>query len=86
MSLIDKTERDDFNQLVKQAGFTEEDFTLSAVADLAPASGGIIYPDTGTVTVRCVKTGIERSYRAGHATSWPYDAGEDVKRGEFGQP
>ena len=47
-------------------------------------SSGSTYAVTGSVTVKRKITGTEKTYLAGHGSSWPAAFYEDLKQGVFG--
>jgi hypothetical protein len=79
--VIDESELEDFRTALHEAGYTPDDFVLTEEADPLPTCG--IGFETGIVTVRNVKTGIEGIYPIGHGTTWPTDTALDIGAGFF---
>jgi hypothetical protein len=69
--VIDKTEIEDFHNALRRAGYSSEDFELSEQEEEPrPAAPGGVFYMRGTATVTSKKTGISRTYAAGHGTAW----------------
>ena len=79
--MIDESELDDFRAVLREHGYTENDFELSEQKDPLPSQG--VAPVTGTVTVRSKKSGIEHTYESGHNTAWVVAFEEDLKAHRF---
>ena len=77
-----QSEVKDFYASIKQLGFTDTDFELKEARDL-PSSGST-YAVTGSVTVKRKITGTEKTYPAGHGSSWSASFYEDLKQRAFG--
>jgi hypothetical protein len=71
----------DFYSIIASNGHTEDEFEIFEKEDPFPRQG--IGPITGRVTVRNTKTGVERTYRAGHGTAWIVDFEKDLRSGLF---
>lgn len=80
--MILDSEKEDFEQAVRDNGFAVDDFELIEQQDLP--SGGEIYAITGTVTIKRKSSGIEKTYRAGHGSTWPTEFSDDLNVGTFG--
>jgi hypothetical protein len=81
--LLDSSEVQDYFSAIKKLGFTQSDFELKEKQ--FPTSGGPIYVIKGSVTITRKSTGIERTYPAGHGSSWPASFHDDLTKGIFGQ-
>lgn len=79
--MIDDTELEDFRTVLKEHGYSEDDFGLSSQQDPLPA--GTVAPVTGKVTVRKRQTGVERTYEAGHGTAWVTAFAQDLAANRF---
>ena len=82
--MISNSEMEDFNKLIKGAGFDPQDFNAIAVEDKPQGPG--VKPITGTVTVHRDSTGQSTTYQAGCGSTWVADFASDLQAGEFGQP
>jgi hypothetical protein len=67
------------NTLIKH-GYVEKDFELSTKP--TPPSN-IEYQLKSEIIVKFTKTGVERSYKAGHGYHWIADFERDLNRGIF---
>lgn len=83
MAIIGKSENDDFRKAINDLGLDPDDFSIQEEQDPVSASG--VAPVTGRVTVQRKSTGIERTYEAGHGTSWAASFEDDLRRGVFGR-
>lgn len=81
-SVLSDSEVEDFYSSIKQLGFKDNDFEMSQTP--APLSGGGIQPIVGTVTVKRKSTGANKTYQAGHGSSWPASFHDELKKGVFG--
>jgi len=79
--MVSVSEKEDFDNALKEHGHASEDFALSQSEDPYPAQG--IGPLTGEVTVRNNKTGVARTYAAGHGTAWVVAFEEELRAGVF---
>ncbi len=83
-TVLHESEVLDFNSSIKQLGFVEGDFDFSQTS--TPLSSGLFHTITGTVTVRRKSTGVQKSYSAGHGSSWPVSFHDDLANDVFGAP
>jgi len=81
--MVGDSEKQDFYFSIKSHGFQENDFELTQQRD--PTSGTGIYAITGMVTIRCKPNGREKTYKAGHGSSWPSQFHDDLACGVFGK-
>lgn len=79
--IICPTEKEDFDNAITSAGYRKEDFDVRESE--TPMSAGGIEPITGTITVRNKQTGLERSYKAGHGSTWVAEFENDLRTGAF---
>ena len=78
--IVSPSEREDFESAIDRAGYDKHDLEISE-ENAFPAQGiGVI---TGTVTIRNKRTGVERMYKAGHATAWVVEFETDLQTGLF---
>ena len=82
--IISGSEKVDFYSLIKRHGFQEKNFELTQQRDQTSDTG--IYAITGTVTIRCPRVGKEKTYKAGHCSSWLAQFNDDLASGVFGTP
>jgi hypothetical protein len=80
--MVDESEREDFQQAIRNKGFEPDDFELTEKQD--PPQGGGIYAIKGTVTIERKSTGARKSYQAGHGSAWPAEFEDDLESGAFG--
>lgn len=76
--VIDKSELEDFKTILRKHGYPEEDFGLTWKRDASPARPS---PETGSVTVRNKRTGVERTYGDGYLAKWVVEFEQDLKAG-----
>ena len=79
--MICDSERDDFEQVIKDKSFDPNDFELTESRD--KPTGTDVQPITWHVTIKRKSTGIEKIYKAGHFSSWPAEFDQDLQRGYF---
>ena len=77
------SERSDFRNLVQRLGHEETDFVIVVESEDPVPAGAVTYPEHGTVTIRCVKTQVERAYRTGMGTHWVADFEQDFRENKF---
>jgi len=77
------SELEDFWGSVKRHGYRDEDFEITQRPD--PTTGAGVQAITGTVTVRCKPSGVERTYKAGYGSTWPAEVDQDLARGVLGK-
>ena len=77
------SERSDFRNLVQRLGHEETDFVIVVESEDPVPAGAVTYPEHGTVTIRCVKTQVERAYRTGMGTHWVADFEQDLLENKF---
>ena len=82
MGIILDSEMEDFNRILADHGYSNDSFELIPHEDPLPASGDIA-PITGHVTVKHRESGIERTYKAGHLTTWVPDFTNDLTSNVF---
>ncbi|MBB4398699.1 hypothetical protein [Bradyrhizobium sp. ERR14] len=79
---VHPTEAEDFENLVKQAKRSLDDFEISATPEQpVTREANVISPVSGSITIKSKRTGQARSYRTGHMSSWVIQAYDDVKAG-----
>ena len=79
--IIDESEREDFLRTITEKGLDPTEFTLKEKEE--SMKGTVIQSVTGHVTVKRKATGAEKTYKAGHGSSWPADFARDLDRGLF---
>ena len=79
--IIDDSEKEDFISAIRGRDLDPSDFELSEEED--PMKGRGVQPVTGRVIIKRISTGIEKTYKAGHFSSWPAEFEQDLKRGIF---
>ena len=60
----------------------ETEYTI-AVKDTTKSVTQQIFPITGTVTIRSVRTGVERTYQTGDHSSWTVEFADDLAKGVY---
>lgn len=83
-TILDSSEMQDFYGIINKLGFTDTDFELHEVR--YPSSSGPIYAITGDVTITRRSANLNRTYPAGHGSSWLALFYADLAGGNFGQP
>jgi len=81
MTMIDSTEFEDYKAILRKHGYSEEDFELSEIENSTEVWG--IQPVTGKVIITNIKSGIEKTYKAGHESQWVIDFEDDLKSNVF---
>jgi hypothetical protein len=79
--IIDKSEKEDFNNAILSSGLDPTDFELTEREE--PMHGTGVQPIIGQVKVRRKSTGAHKIYRAGHMSHWAADFVDDLKHGVF---
>lgn len=75
------SEADDFFKELRRLGRSVHEFGVAATPQkLADESGGVS-ATYGTVTIRNLKSGAERTYQTGHASKWVVEFSDDLKSG-----
>ncbi len=83
-SLLGQDEIDDAHAELRKLGYDEGDFTFTRVpyakigTGVAPAIEDMVVTNTGN--------GKEKTYQAGHGSSWPAEFTDDLRAGYFGLP
>ena len=80
-SVVGASELEDFWGSVKRHKYRDSDFELTEKADETRGTG--VQAVTGTVTIRCKSSGVERTYKAGYGSTWPAQVDQDLSRGVF---
>ncbi len=79
--VVDKSEREDFENSILEQGHKVIDFELIEQED--PIQGAGVKVISGHVTIRRKSTGTAKSYNAGHGSSWPAQFSSDLRLGFF---
>jgi hypothetical protein len=74
-------ETDDFYSELRRHGRSVHEFGISATPRQLDDQSGAISADRGTVTIRNRKSGAERTYDTGHASTWVVEFSDDLKSG-----
>ena len=82
--IISASEKKDFDNILQDAGFSVDDFEV--IPHDTTAGGPGVHPITGTVNIRRTSNGKEKTYKAGHTSTWPTDFSTDLDQGYFGSP
>jgi hypothetical protein len=80
-SLIVENELEDFKNTLVKYDYSEDEFEWSGIENSIPADG--IFQITGMVIIKLKKTGIVRTYKAGHGSHWIVDFEDDLKASVF---
>ena len=80
---VDAADLENFEDVIRQAGYSLSDFQLEEEACERPQAGPA--PGESRVTVRRKSTGASRCYRASiMPDTWVYEFGRDLRSGVFG--
>jgi hypothetical protein len=82
MTLLHKSEREDFAAEITAAGFVMTEFDL--IEELDPPSSPALYVATGHLVVTRSEFSRSRRYVAGHGSAWVVEFREDLLAGVFG--
>ena len=82
MTLIHKSERDDFADTVTKLGYALTDFEIAEAPDNPDRVD--IYAVTGSICIERVSNSVARTYKAGHGSAWLQQFGSDLRQGIFG--
>jgi hypothetical protein len=74
-------ETDDFYSELHRQGRSVHEFGIAATPRRLDDQSGAISADRGTVTIRNRKSGAERTYQTGHASTWVVEFSDDLKSG-----
>lgn len=77
------TEVDDLKTELKRQHRSLDEFDVSATPQRLDSQSGAISASRGTVTIKLRKTGAERTYETGHASTWVVQFSDDLKAGRF---
>lgn len=83
-TILGDDEVQDFHTSITRLGFTAAEFELGETR--SPPTKSTEYAIAGTVTVTRKINGIQKTYPAGHMSSWPASFHDDLTKGTFGQP
>ncbi|WP_445215932.1 hypothetical protein ACKWRH_26565 [Bradyrhizobium sp. Pa8] len=79
---VHPSEAEDFENLVKRAKRSLDDFEISATPEEpVTREANVISPVSGGITIKSKKTGQSRTYRTGHMSNWVMQAYGDVEAG-----
>ena len=82
MSLVHKSEREDFENLARNLGYLPADFDITEAPDNPDSA--VLYAVTGSIQVKRLSTGVVRQYRAGHGSAWLPQFDSDLRQRLFG--
>lgn len=80
--MINSSEIEDANAAIEAKGFLIEDFEFLPAEDPVTEDG--VHSVTGTIKITRISNGNNRTYHAGHGSSWPADFAKDLEWGVFG--
>lgn len=60
-----------------------DEFEVSATPKRLDSQSGAVSADRGTVTIKLRKSGAERTYETGHASTWIAQFATDLQAGSF---
>lgn len=83
LKVLAQDEIDDAHELLRRSGFRSSDFEILQGSDASPPT---VTPLTGSATVRRKSNRVQRTYTAGHVSSWLLQLENDLKAGLFGRP
>lgn len=81
--LMLSSQMDDFKNEIKRQHRSLDEFDVSATPLRLDEASGALSAYRGTVTIKLRKTGVERSYETGHASTWVVQFSDDLKGGRF---
>jgi hypothetical protein len=81
LSVIGQDEVEDARKLIASCGFRADEFVFTQHADNPPAHVALV---TGTVTWSRKATHCQKTYVAGHSSSWLSEFEADLRGGVFG--
>ncbi len=84
MFLLSQSEREDFEELIRNAGFVVEDFELIGNEEQSTTSES--FAIHGIIIIRRKSNGIKRQYNTSHIDPWLALVEDDLLNGEFGNP
>ncbi len=79
--MVDESEMEDFKKSISDIGLDVVDFEIKKQEDTM--KGTEVQPITGTITICRKSTRKEKTYRAGHGSTWPVEFSDDLKNGIF---
>lgn len=77
------SEVDDFKTELRRQRRSLNEFDVWATPKRLDNESGQISADRGTVTIKLRKTGVERTYETGHASTWVVQFASDLDAGIF---
>jgi hypothetical protein len=81
---VDPSYVQDFEHELRRQGRAPEEFIVNATPQrLSAAQPGVVAPLVGTISIRHVSNGVERTYDTGYATNWVARFSEDLASGVF---
>src|SRR5262245_58845436 len=83
-SLLGQDEIDDAHAEIRSLGYDEGDFTFTRIPYTHIGTG--VAPTIEDMVVMNTVNGKEKTYDAGHGSSWPVAFAEDLRTGYFGPP
>jgi hypothetical protein len=81
---VDQSEMDDAYAEMRNLGYSEDDFTFTYVPYKHLGAG--VAPVIADMVVMNTTNGKEKTYDAGHGSSWPAEFSDDLRSGFFGKP
>ncbi len=81
---IEQSELDDARAELRKFGYSEDDFTFKHVPYKHLGAG--VAPIVADMVVMNTSTGKEKTYDAGHGSSWLAEFSDDLRDGCFGPP
>jgi len=82
LKIVHESELEDFEQELKQRGFSKSDFCLLE-DDTTKTSPETLYSVTGKVIIIHKKSAKIKTYKAGNGTHWVYDFHRDLENNFF---
>jgi hypothetical protein len=79
--IIGQSSIEDARNSLGRYGYSEDDFSISVVDDTQPTAG--LFPYRGRVTFKHKPTGKEKTYYAGHESTWAAEFEIDLQHGYF---
>ena len=83
ISNLHSSEVDDFKTELKRQHRSLDEFDVSATPQRLDNESGAVSAYRGTVTIKLRKTGAERTYETGHASTWVVQFADDLRAERF---
>lgn len=72
--------KEDFESVIRAKGLEPDDFD---VTEVSKHEKGVNHTVTGSIIVKRLSNGIEKTYKSGHGSTWPTHFSDDLYSGLF---